>query len=303
MSTAEGMVFNIERFAVHDGPGIRTTVFLKGCPLHCLWCHNPEGIGPGPELFFRQTRCIGCGDCVDACLRTAITKRDGRITVDRAKCIRCFRCAAVCPSRALERVGAILSVDDVLQETLADLPFYRISGGGVTFSGGEPLYQSDFLKELLIGHRERGIHTAVETSLGVPWMDIANITEYVDLLLVDLKVMDAGELRMHTGAKAERVLENIRRIFRTGIPVILRVPLIPGYTAQRENIEAMIDLLAEHRGSIEYVSLLPYHRLGEAKSESLGNDGGFQIDAMPPEEVAEIRAHFQQQGFQARIGY
>lgn len=303
MNTIKGIVFNIERYAVQDGPGIRTTVFLKGCPLHCVWCHNPEGINPEPELFFNVKRCISCGDCIKICPRGAISGRTEKISVDREICIRCFQCAKVCPSGALEEIGKEMSVEEVVRQTSADLLSYQMSGGGVTFSGGEPLLQQAFLKELLKKHKELGMSTAVETSFSGKWSDIAELIQYVDLFLIDLKIVDAGRLRKYTKASAGLILENLRKIFLTEIPVVIRIPLIPGYTTQQRNIDSILEFLTRHKGkNLEYISLLPFHRFGEAKAESLGTLRELNIKNISQPFLEKVKSQFEQNGFLVKVG-
>ena len=210
MADSEGMVFDIQRFSIHDGPGIRTTVFLKGCPLRCRWCHNPEGIPPEPMLSFTPSRCVGCGRCLEACPRKAHQNRGGEHTLDRSLCQVCGRCAEACCSGALEIVGKRMSVEEVLREVLSDRAFYETSGGGMTLSGGEPLLQGDFCEALLGEAKRQGLHCCVETSGLATWELIDRLRPLVDLWLYDLKETDAQQ---HRDAHPDQLaLEEVMRI-------------------------------------------------------------------------------------------
>ena len=264
-----GRVFDVQRFSLHDGPGIRTTVFLKGCSLACFWCQNPEGLRAETQLLFTPSFCLGCGACFAACPNAAHARQDGRHVIDRAACTACGRCAASCPAQALRIVGKDLTVQEVLQAVLEDEPYYRASGGGVTLSGGEPLCQADFAAALLAECRGRGIHTAVDTSLAAPWADVEKLLPHTDLLLVDLKVADAERHRQVTGATNEHILANLGRLQAADVPMIVRMPIVPGVNDTPEAVSAVAELAARGRG-LRYLELLPLHRLGETKCEGLG---------------------------------
>lgn len=237
-----GLVFDIRRDAAHDGPGIRTVVFLKGCPLSCAWCHNPEGLSPEPELSFNASRCLGCSSCVTACPDGL----DPRTRQRAAGCAACpAPCAEACPTDALRRIGRGLGLAELMAELRADKPFYDASGGGVTFSGGEPLMQAAFLEAALLACRDEGIRTAIETSSFAPPEIFMRVARGADLLLLDLKFADEGLHRLHTGVSNAPILANLRAAAREGLAYALRLPLIPGYNDAEVELTAMAELAAE----------------------------------------------------------
>jgi pyruvate formate lyase activating enzyme len=259
-----GIVFDIRRYAIHDGPGIRTTVFLKGCALSCAWCHNPEGQAVGHEAMLRPDRCIRCGACVDACGHGAIRWSDGGPTTDRSRCTACGDCTAVCYAEARERVGREMTADDVLAEVARDAQFYEESGGGVTLSGGEPLLQGAFAAALLRGAKARGFHTALDTCGFAPWEGFARLRGSVDLFLYDLKLMDDARHRRFTGVSNAPILENLRALSGHGHRIVLRVPVIPGINDDPGNLDALARFAAglPHLAGVD---LLPYHHIGTDK--------------------------------------
>jgi len=266
---SSGILFDIKRFALHDGPGIRTTAFLKGCPLSCLWCHNPESQDDALELMFWEERCVGCGTCVLACPIGAIAVSDGVAKTDRDICTACGECVEACARNAREIVGERWSANRLLEEVEKDLLFYDQSGGGITLSGGEPLVQAQFAFSVLTLCKEHRIHTAVDTCGHAEWKDLKHVARLTDLFLYDVKHMDAARHRELTGASNERILENLRRLDNEGQRLWIRYPLIPGLN----DAEADVALLGEcvtHLKAVEAIHLLPFHRGGERKLERLG---------------------------------
>jgi len=265
-----GLVFDMQRFAIHDGPGIRTLVFLKGCPLHCHWCQNPESIGRWPEVMLIPGNCIDCGKCLMVCTEGAITRsNDGKKIIDRDKCTLCGECARLCYANSINISGRYLTVSEVLAEVERDRKFYERTGGGMTLSGGEPTAQPAFSEELARQARERNLHTAIETCGYARWEVLERILRYMDLVLYDIKHMDSGEHRRLTGMSNELILENARRIASLALPVRVRMPLMPGLNDSLENIRATAAFAAS-LPNLEAFDILPYHRMGEPKWRQLG---------------------------------
>jgi len=265
---ASGIIFDVKQYAIHDGPGIRTTVFLKGCPLCCHWCHNPEGIGSDPQILYRKRRCIHCGDCLTVCPEDALTLTPEGIITDRDLCKADGACAEICPAEAREMIGKTVSAEEILRIVKKDVPFFNQSGGGVTFSGGEPLMQADFLFDCLKLCGRESIHRTVDTS-GYAELDvIKRIAMETDLFLYDLKFMDPEKHRHFTGVSNQLILTNLKYLARSGARVTVRVPLIPGINDDNENIDFMgmfLRILPE----IETVHILPYHGYQENKYNHL----------------------------------
>jgi len=299
----QGTLFDIKQYAIHDGPGIRTTLFFKGCPLHCWWCHNPEGISPDRELTFKPNRCLDdCNLCLTSCPESALSKPDGRIRVDQDRCRVLGKCAEACPTEALEVVGQSWTVDEVMREIRKDRIFYERSGGGVTFSGGEPLQQAEFLTALLEECKKDGLHTVIDTSGHAPFGRLDSIRDKVDLFFYDLKHMDPEKHREMTGVSNELILDNLSRLSETGSRIQIRVPLVPGVNDKAGHTRRMADFLASLPG-IRDISLLPYHNMGSQKYKNL-NVSYSDPDTEPPSKdtVAGIRKALEDQGFRVRIG-
>lgn len=277
-SQSTGMIFDIQRFSLHDGPGIRTTVFLKGCPLHCLWCHNPESQDFLPEMAFNAASCINCGACVEVCPEGCHAVPAGVHRFDRARCTRCGLCADASCTGALERIGRTASVEEVMNDVLRDKPFYASSGGGMTLSGGEPLAQPEFCAALLRAAKREGLHTCVETSGAVPFSTFTDIMPFVDLFLYDIKETDPASLAQATGAKMDEVLGNLERLDDAGASIILRLPIIPGLNDREDHFLTLAHLAEKLRG-IRGIDLLPYHPLGTGKLARIGKPDSFVSEA------------------------
>jgi len=271
-----GLIFNIQRYSLHDGPGIRTLVFLKGCPLRCRWCSNPESQKLEPELAYKEGKCIGsaeCAQCLQECPHGAIIeKENGKMRVDRDLCQVCFRCVNVCPSLAMMVFGQRMSVDQVLSVAEADGIFYARSGGGITLSGGEPLVQAEFARKLLSEAQRRRLNTSMETSGFGDWQDLERVCRNLDSILFDIKCMDPAKHRAFVGVSNEIILENFRRLCKAfpALPKKVRTPMIPGFNDREDEIGAIIDFLSDCP-NVEY-ELLAYHRLGQPKYCYLGRD-------------------------------
>lgn len=277
-----GVIFNIQRFSIHDGPGIRTTIFFKGCSLHCFWCHNPEGLHKDIEIQFYPDRCIACGDCVSACPEGAQHLENGQRIYDRSRCVVCGKCLETCYTGALEKTGEEVTVAQVMNEILQDRAFYSQSGGGVTLSGGDPLVQRDFTAELLKSCKAEGLHTAVETAVNCSWQLLESILPETDMIMMDLKHMDPERHRQCTGVSNERILANAARLTQMGKPIIFRTPVIPGVNDAPEEIAAIAGFIKKitdegrragfYQDDAPRLELLPFHKLAASKYHSLGLD-------------------------------
>jgi len=295
-----GTVTDIQRFSLHDGPGIRTTVFLKGCSLRCFWCHNPECINPAPEIQVLTERCIGCRACIAACAQGALVVRDGVLDYQRKKCVACGGCAKVCYARARVLVGKQMRVGEVMDGVLQDAAFYERSGGGVTISGGEPVLQRDFCRAILERVKAEGIHTALETAGNYRWDALARLLAATDLVMMDIKHISAEKHRAATGVTNERILDNARLLAQTNKPVVFRIPIVPSFNDTPEEVGAIAAFIAElvslrqrgdraDEGASISVELLPFHPLAADKYRGLSMDyRGADLTAPSRKQMCEL---------------
>jgi pyruvate formate lyase activating enzyme len=281
-----GLVFNIQRFSIHDGPGIRTTVFLQGCNLRCFWCHNPESNPTRPVVEFFPDKCIRCGLCVEACPEGAQKIEENQRLYYRDLCQTCGKCVDECFARALVMPAREMTAEEVMAEVHRDRDYYTDSGGGVTFSGGEPFLQKEFLLEMLRQSKRAGLHTAVDTAGNLPFDWIAEALPYTDLFLFDCKMMDEERHREVTGVGNQRILENLQKLGDGRARVWVRVPVIPGINDTPHEIGKIAEFLAILPG-IEQVELLPFHHLGAGKYDSLGMENASQALKPPSESHME----------------
>ena len=302
-SSPKGLVFSVSRGSTEDGPGIHTVVFFKGCPLHCIWCHSPQSQGSlTPLLTFYQSRCIGCGACVKVCANGAQNFLDGKRIILREKCTLCGRCTEVCPSSALEITGRWMGVPEVMKVVRRDSAYYRASGGGVTFSGGEPLMQPDFLAACLKECRREKINTAIETCGFTPWRVIKPLLSDIDLFLYDIKSMDEKRHLELTGVSNKPILENLRRIGDSGGSIWIRLPLIPGLNDGETNISAVADFVQTIFG-IKKVSLLPYNVAAGARYQEIGKPYTLEgLQAQPKGYLKTLVEIFERKGIKAEAG-
>jgi len=296
-------IFDIKRYAINDGPGIRIVIFLKGCNLNCAWCHNPESISTETERMYAPAKCIQCGTCVVACPEKAITLTSEGIITDPERCNMTGRCAEVCPTKAIEISGHPMSVAEIMNEIEKERVFFDQSGGGVTFSGGEPLLQSKFLIELLDECGKRGIHRAVDTAGLANTKIILEVAKRTDLFLYDLKLMFSEKHLEWVGIPNEKILENLKALAETGVKIIIRIPLVGGVNDDAENMEATARFVASLSGEKKEVNLLPYHKIAQTKYQKLGRPEEFQLLEEPTKEAQQQAiAIFEKYGIQASIG-
>ncbi|MDW7738442.1 MAG: glycyl-radical enzyme activating protein [Bacillota bacterium] len=282
----KGTIFNVQRFSLYDGPGIRTTVFFKGCPLSCWWCHNPEGIGGEAKLVVETRSCIGCASCVTICPEGALSLNDQNMAViDYNRCNLCRKCLEVCPTGALELIGREVTVDELVDELLKDRIIFEESGGGVTLSGGEPLQQDEFIINLLKALKKEQIHTVVDTSGCAPWETIEEVAKWTDLFLYDLKLVDRDKSMKYTGVTGDNIRLNLQKMNSKGINILIRVPLIPTVNDDPESLRLLGEFLREC--GITDLELLSYHKHGIHKKKKLGEK--YQLADVVPPVVKEIK--------------
>ncbi len=295
-------IFDIKRFSIHDGPGIRTTVFLKGCPLACEWCHNPESQKFTPELILKLDRCLGCGACVEICPEEAITMVDGKSLTNWDRCTHCGDCVAVCYTGARELAGEDVSVGEILEIVERDRVFYAESGGGVTFSGGEPLSQPEFLEETLKACRNAGLHTALDTSGHASWEVVNRIRAYVDLFLYDVKFIDKDLHKKYTGVSNELILDNLQKLAEHGHKIHIRTPIIPEINDAPEHIQQLGEFVARLPG-ISRLDVLAYHEMASEKYRRLGRDYPLRGCKSPSDSAMQnIARTLREFGLEVHIG-
>lgn len=295
--SANGTIFNIQKFSIHDGPGVRTTVFLKGCPLRCKWCANPESQLVEVQILHDQKKCVGCETCVHVCPQKAIEVKNGRIVIHTDRCTGCRTCIQNCPSMALSYEGETKNVEEVVEICLQDLDFYEESDGGVTISGGEGMTQPDFVKELLLRLKEHGIHTAIETTGYAPDSVFQELAPMFDLLLFDVKQYDSLKHKEGTGVGNEQIIKNLRWAIQKGLDVLPRIPVIPNFNAALEDAAGIAALLKEVGAS--KVQLLPFHQFGENKYHLLGKTYEYEhVEALHPEDLSDYQKVFLDAGLE-----
>ncbi|MBM3119145.1 MAG: glycyl-radical enzyme activating protein [Chloroflexi bacterium] len=299
----KGLVFSIQRYSIHDGPGIRTTVFFKGCPLRCKWCSNPESLNPYPEIMVREAKCNGCGKCLEICSREAIVLNNDSVHVDRSKCNLCMKCVDVCLPSAIEITGRYMNVEEVVDECSKDELFYRNSGGGVTLSGGEPLYQPEFALNLLRTCKEKGLSTAIDTSGYISWKVLDKVLHCTDLVLYDIKHIDSEMHYRGTGIKNDLILKNLKQVVDIKLArVWIRIPIIPNFNDSEQYIEKLAAFISEM--PVEKISLLGYHEWGKPKYEFLGRDYPLNGSAsLSQERLQSLSDIMQSKGLEVTVGY
>lgn len=297
---ASGVVFDIQRFSIHDGPGIRTIVFLKGCPLSCRWCCNPESQEMKPTIMFKADACIHCGKCLGVCRYGALSPQNKGL-VDRTKCVGCGECANICPTGALVLKGRRMTVEQLIRELKKDAITFRRSGGGITFSGGEPLLQHEFLVEMLKACKAQGWHTAMETTGYAPREVVETIFPWVDMVLLDIKAMDEKIHKKYTGVSNELILGNAILISNIA-PTVIRIPTIPGVNATKEEFSAICRHAKAMRG-VETIHLLPYHTYGENKYGLLGEEYPMRdAPSLTQDEIDDLKGIVEREGLLCAIG-
>lgn len=304
----QGTVFDIQRYSIDDGPGIRTLIFMKGCPLRCLWCSNPEGQRFQPSLLFIERLCIGCQQCIGVCPTGAVSASDQAIQWHNEQCDECFKCVEVCQSKARQVCGQLFTVEQLLSEVEKDRAFYRRSRGGVTIGGGEPLGQHLFCREFLKEAKKSNLHTAIETCGYAEWNHLQGVMEYTDLMFMDIKHMDPLQHKKLTGKSNELILENIRRASRVidseERKIIIRVPVIPALNDSEDNIRATAEFVRGLK-TIKKIKLLPYHNMGQAKYMRTKWTGAYSLQKLQPlsgENIQSLKDIVESNGLVGEIG-
>ncbi len=297
-------IFDIKRYSINDGPGIRLTVFFKGCPLSCVWCHNPEGIDKKQNKLYTREKCLNCQTCVNICPNTALAMTSEEISTDASLCVGCGKCADACPTKALEMSGKELSIDEIMTIIEKEIIIFDQSRGGVTFCGGEPLYNKEALLELLGRCRKLSIHTTVDTSLHSSPELVKEVALKCDLLLIDIKHMDSNLHYKYTGVKNELILSNIQMVAQMGVPYIIRIPLIEGVNADEKNITETARFISSLPGKMPVVEFLPYHDIAKGKHAKLGsiyNPDNIPMEKPSKETIERCVEMFKDYGIEAHV--
>jgi pyruvate formate lyase activating enzyme len=304
IAAGEGIVFNIQRFSIQDGPGIRTTVFLKGCPLRCLWCSNPESMRLSPEIITRDIKCIGSGKCAEICPKRAIAFVEKIRIIDWERCNYCMKCAQVCPSKAIEAVGEHMTIAEVIDTVGRDSNYYRRTNGGMTLSGGEPLLQWQFALGLLREAKRKGFHTALDTAGYAEWEILDEVLNHTDLVLYDVKHMDSEKHQEATGVFNERILDNLQKtLAKSRTKVWIRRPVIPSFNDSEEDLEKLCRFVLTLDRPVEKISLLPYHKYGELKYAAKGRAYPYQdVALISDEQMGRFKKLVESYGLKVDIG-
>ncbi|SNR47211.1 pyruvate formate lyase activating enzyme [Lutibacter agarilyticus] len=300
---ATGLIFDIKKYAINDGPGIRLTVFFKGCNLSCKWCHNPESMSPKVQKMYNASKCIGALSCISNCPNDALIMTSEGIVTDFNTCNLCGKCAEVCPTKAFEMLGSSILISDLMKEIDNEAVFFDQSGGGVTFSGGEPLMHANYLLEALKACGERMYHRVVDTTAFSSQETLLEVAKHTELFLIDLKVMNSEKHKEFTGVSNEKILSNITELAKTNCEIIFRIPLIEGVNTSEENILKTADFMNSLEGNRTVVNLLPYHNIAENKHLKLGHSTHFEVFETPSEaKIKEIIKLFKNKGITATVG-
>lgn len=302
--TEKGLIFKFQRHALHDGPGIRTLVFFKGCPLRCLWCFNPESQEKNIEVVHYEEKCIGCNLCLKVCpIPGAIEVENGKKKINRFLCNNCAKCTKVCMTGGMTAIGSYKEVDEVFAVIEKDRIFYENSGGGVTLSGGEVTLQGSFATKLLKKCKEKGIHTAIETCGFTKWENFQKILQYTDLVFFDIKVIDSQKHKEYTGVSNDLILDNARKIANLGVPLVIRIPIIPGYTDSDNNLLGIAKFIKEELKGVKRIDVLPYEQIGISKYKRLGRKYFLEsVDPPSKSHMEQVKEIFKSYGFNVQIG-